>query len=102
MTADELEQAVNAAFDFLKRHDGDAWAVDEKLRQLAADQTMHCMELAIWLRMTSSMSSELSAWQPLLNRTVEVCRSQNLPPEDVLYGLIPNTPHPTRNTGYPT
>jgi hypothetical protein len=100
LSADDLGPATEEAFDLVTQ--GDMWAVDTRLRQmLAGSHALHCMNIAIWLRVTSTFADDLPTWQPLLNQAVLICRQQGLPPEDVLYGMIPHNTVSNRNTeGY--
>ena len=54
---------------------------------IAKCESMHCMELAIWLRITSQWSDKLSNWPLLLKLCLKACEEQGLPSEDVLFGL---------------
>lgn len=78
-------------FDFLRPpaqalYDG----LNARLGTLLQELPMyHSIELAMYLRTCYNINTQLSHWQPLLNRAVEQSRMRGDNTEDIFYGLIP-------------
>ena len=89
---------VKDIFSFMDGETGNVRALEERLQQvMQTRQSLECIELAMYLRTSASRQGYLPTWQPLLNAALEMCQQRS---EDqiMFYGLMPDRPHPIRNT----
>ena len=99
--ATEIMDLLDApsVFDFLNENVGNFGAVDKRLQEvLQTRQSFEIIELAMYLRTSSSRAANLPTWEPLLNATIELARMRGERYEDALYGMMPLATQPRKNT----
>lgn len=76
--------------------------MEERLRELMGTrQSYETIELAMYLRASSSRSDSLPTWQPLLNAAIEQGLQRSEAVWDIFYGLVSPQDVSNRNTGQP-
>lgn len=93
---------IDSPFDLIHRDTAPNSQMDARLAELLSTRHAYeVIELATYLRASSSRSQDLPTWQPLLNAAIELGQMRGEPVWDIFYGMVPRQVDPERNTGQP-